>query len=79
MFLHIFTCFFLDYRISHPIRHSCCLEIFLILLCRFITREEFVGEQEKLTLQDKANIAFNLIDRYVYHTNHDIRALPSTS
>jgi hypothetical protein len=41
----------------------------LILLCRFITREEFVGEQEKLTLQDKANIAFNLIDRYVYHTN----------
>ncbi len=64
MFLHIFTCFFLDYR-----RHSCCLEIFLILLCRFITREEFVGEQEKLTLQDKANIAFNLIDRYAYHTN----------
>jgi hypothetical protein len=30
---------------------------------RFITREEFVGEQEKLSLQDRANIAFNLIDR----------------
>jgi len=24
---------------------------------------EFVGEQEKLTLQDRASMAFNLIDR----------------
>jgi hypothetical protein len=32
---------------------------------RFITREEFVGEQEKLSLQDRANIAFNLIDRSI--------------
>ncbi len=35
------------------------------LYYRFITREEFVGEQEKLSLQDRANIAFNLIDRSI--------------
>jgi hypothetical protein len=35
------------------------------LYYRFITREEFVGEQEKLSLQDRANIAFNLIDRCI--------------
>jgi hypothetical protein len=36
----------------------------LLPLFRFITKEEFMGEHEKLSAQDRANIAFNLMDRY---------------